>query len=845
MAYRFEGTDIVIDGFEQGIAPSPYATNLQTALGAVQNSGIADMRNVNIVSVPGEASVGTATTAVTAPPTGQTGISYTASASLDTFTVASTAGFFTGMAIKINTTSLTPQINVLAVGGGGGGASGTTNTGAGGGGQVVTSSNIAATVGSYGVGVGAGGIAAGDGTSSLFGGSITALGGIGATVLNGASSGSSKAGGAGVLNGSIAGGGGGGGDSAVGSVGINSAGVMSGGAGGAGTASSISGASVTYGGGGGGGGTGGGSSGGAGGTGGGGTGGSSAGAAAAGTANTGGGGGGGGSATTNAGTGGAGAVGVVIVSYVTGSLTATGGSITTSGGNTIHTFTSPGFSANAFQVTAINPAVNGTYYVGNITSTTFKLYTDIGMSVSSLFNIIGNVTGTFDVPAFGTPVASTFYNPQSFPTTGPYHFILDTSGNAWYMTTASTNGIPAGALQYTGNVLHSASHTNADFGIVAWKGYLLVFIGSFIDYINIANLFNTNGPNGQWTYAWKSNLSSTSYQHMALAAADDAAYICNGSALASILQNAGQTFDPTNSATYTYSTAALALPSMDVAQCLAQLGPLILVGGTLQYVYPWDRISPSFSYPLVLPENNIPRIVTSNSSGYIFCGNRGRIYLTNGADISYYTKLPDYVVGAVDPYIAWGDATYWRNQITFTATATTNAGATLSTIGGVWAIDLASNALRNVNQLSYGTYGGSAPVLLQNQSANPAGGGLFIGWVNSGTTGVDMTSSTLYTGGQAFIDTDIIPVGTFYDQKTSMQFEYKLSKPLVAGESVQILWRGNLTDSFNNIFASTAAQISDTGNANFEKQQWLQLRIVLTSTATNPTGVRLREIRFR
>jgi hypothetical protein len=32
----------------------------------------------------------------------------------------------------------------------------------------------------------------------------------------------------------------------------------------------------------------------------------------------------------------------VIISYPTGSITATGGTITTSGGNTIHTFTSTG-----------------------------------------------------------------------------------------------------------------------------------------------------------------------------------------------------------------------------------------------------------------------------------------------------------------------------------------------------------------------------------------------------------------------------------------------------------------------------------------------------------------------
>jgi hypothetical protein len=61
----------------------------------------------------------------------------------------------------------------------------------------------------------------------------------------------------------------------------------------------------------------------------------------AGTANTGGGGGGGGY-DTGFYSGAAGGSGVVIIAYPTGSMTATGGTITTSGGNTIHRFTTDG-----------------------------------------------------------------------------------------------------------------------------------------------------------------------------------------------------------------------------------------------------------------------------------------------------------------------------------------------------------------------------------------------------------------------------------------------------------------------------------------------------------------------
>ena len=61
MAYRQEKNngdiDIVIDGFEKGIADSP-------------EQGIADMRNMNITSVPNEAAVQFATSGLTLPATG-------------------------------------------------------------------------------------------------------------------------------------------------------------------------------------------------------------------------------------------------------------------------------------------------------------------------------------------------------------------------------------------------------------------------------------------------------------------------------------------------------------------------------------------------------------------------------------------------------------------------------------------------------------------------------------------------------------------------------------------------------------------------------------------------------
>jgi hypothetical protein len=207
-----------------------------------------------------------------------------------------------------------------------------TSTGGGGGGGFATNSGIGASGGSGGGGAG----------------QTTAAGGSG-------TSGQGNSGGSGVTS-AYAGAGGGGG---AGAAGGNGGGTV-GGTGGAGTASSISGSSVTYAGGGGGG-IGVSATGGTGGAGGGGNGSSNGGTTAGGngTANTGGGGGGGGGDFPMNYRGGTGGSGIVIISYTSATPKFVGGTLTTSGGNQIHTFTSSGTLSPLTPVTASYLVVAG------------------------------------------------------------------------------------------------------------------------------------------------------------------------------------------------------------------------------------------------------------------------------------------------------------------------------------------------------------------------------------------------------------------------------------------------------------------------------------------------------
>jgi hypothetical protein len=262
---------------------------------------------------------------------------------------------------RIQTLSKNPIVaRILVVGGGGAGANGFGGGGGGAGGFIETTLPIASST-TYTAFVGAGGgngtgtqgSPSSNGTSSFFSAApsiLTAVGGgrggnedggsgAGSIAGNGGSGGGagsryfSTSPGAGIVGQGFAGGstvfgvgGGGGGASNTGSVG--SSGI--GGNGGPGKSSDISGILTYYAGGGGGSGAT---------TGSGGIGGGGNGAGVTGSANTGGGGGG----STGGNRGGAGGSGIIIIRY-SGPQIATGGTVTTVGTDTVHTFTATGSS---------------------------------------------------------------------------------------------------------------------------------------------------------------------------------------------------------------------------------------------------------------------------------------------------------------------------------------------------------------------------------------------------------------------------------------------------------------------------------------------------------------------
>lgn len=547
-----------------------------------------------------------------------------------------------------------------------------------------------------------------------------------------------------------------------------------------------------------------------------------------------------------------------------------------------------------------NPITAGTstggafYWVNKLSNTTMQL-------ASSYPNY---VNGSFiDITTTGTPGDWTFSTvdmkvPMSGTNQGGY-WLVDSIGRVWNAQSVNSK------WTYTGNKIPTSTYTSGN-GIVYYQasdgtGYIFVIHNSSIDYSKTA--IGTFAWNYQWTpgtnyvapgtYAatptaiLKAPLGSP-YSHDAIVTPANQAVFCDTTWIDRFYQVSPSTpFDPQTASTYTWDQTNL-LPATDYAQSIAFLGQNIMVGGKLNVVYPWDGFSTKFLYPIFIAENNIVKMVTVNTNTFLFVGNRGRIYVTNGTNANLFKKIPDNISGTLEPYFTWRGASTQKNRLYFGFSVTKNDGTALASASykGLWSLDIDSKALIQTNNLSGTNVYSNLIIPIPPDSSFPTGNGgqpgagLYIGWTDSLTgtsTGVDITSSTPYSNSETFIETDMIPVGTYLNQFSPAQVEWKTSYPIgVNGtaETISIAYRTALNQSYATIGSTTVTgaslvttqngvtqatrtmattsgtgtsqvAVSDMYQVNFQKAQWVQFKITMSANATTPTFNRLTEIRVR
>ena len=322
------------------------------------------------------------------------------------------------------------------------------------------------------------------------------------------------------------------------------------------------------------------------------------------------------------------------------------------------------------------------------------------------------------------------------------------------------------------------------------------------------------------------------------------------------------TFSPRVSSLFTFTPQRVNIPYNDSAQCLAEIGNQVLIGGAKNFIYPWDQIAPLPADAIPLPENNTVNIITVNNVGYVFAGNKGNIYITNGSSISPALSVNDYCAGIagtpasyIEPYFTWGGSMFCRGRVYFsildqTSTKTGNCGGVWSFVPSQnFSVNNESLSLRLENQNSYGTYNGVATILIPATNQEAIGPQYWSGWysdVSSPTYGIDFSGTT--SNSTYEIESDIIPTGTMLQKMSFRQLEYKLTTPLVTNESITGYYRTDSTSAWQPLSSAIteSGKVGGYFNVSFQNTQWVQIKLVVTTAGDSTSSFgRLFDIKLR
>lgn len=444
------------------------------------------------------------------------------------------------------------------------------------------------------------------------------------------------------------------------------------------------------------------------------------------------------------------------------------------------------YQAFTLTTTGTLPAglsLSTTYYAIRLSSTTMKIATTLANAVSATaINITDAGTGTHTFNLIRPARIKHFTRkPDS------YIFALDETGRLWFDDQGS------GGSVYQWYLLDGNTRTNAEGdGLVYWKNYVFVFRNSAIDVLAVSGLTTYTIT---WSNSWQA-INGNSRNHTAIVGQDDIIYFCNGEGTSlgkyfiGSIAEATAPFAPGTGASFTFNAGALDLPKQPISLC--ELGSNLLIGTTGREIYPWNRIAPSFSIPIVVNESNIYSMVNRNNIAYIFAGQTGTIYSTTGSNVSNVNKIPDHLTGGF--YTTQLNAVYFNQAIPLGQKILFSLKT--STEGYVCSLDPENNnaiSIENTFSIGSTTITEVGGIFRINDSA------YFVSWETSSAASIDYNRPYLCDNYESFCTTEFFSPADATASATLNQIEISLIKPLTTGQAVRISYRLSYADAFTEL----------------------------------------------
>lgn len=432
------------------------------------------------------------------------------------------------------------------------------------------------------------------------------------------------------------------------------------------------------------------------------------------------------------------------------------------------------------------PLVAGTvyyisYYSGDPTFKSFYLYDTFAKAIVGGPGFSGSPTANGSGTNTMTPVPmGTIMHIVKDPISSGNKYAIDSNGRVW-----KTNG---GSIFYlvTGNTLTGAAGNglaifrNSDGS----KSFLFTFRSAAIDILDLSS--------GTWTNNWKTlnSGSGSANSHFALVGQDNIIYYTDDRYLGSIQEIPGQVFDPSNTATYNFNSKALTFPQGEVAYCLEELGTNLLTGGlTFNYIYPWDRVSASFTLPIRMPETGIYRMKNAGSIVYILAGIKGNIYTSQGTYAQQVAQIPAYAVNNASalPYaVQWGGLAIRSGAVIMGVAGATTANS------GVWILYPDGRVLQDNTP-----YGGSQIVNAIYADSDS--------YILGYAAGLDYHTGSRYAQGtfMAVYQSQLFRVGDKTHKAKYSELQVKIARPAVSGQ-MRFSYRFNESSAWVAIATYTA-----------------------------------------
>lgn len=468
-------------------------------------------------------------------------------------------------------------------------------------------------------------------------------------------------------------------------------------------------------------------------------------------------------------------------------------------------------TAFQFTTTGTLPAglsLNTNYFIINISPTTFKVATTIANALAATAIDITDAGSGVHTAATINPGTIRHYAVDPRTST---KFLIDSNGVVWYN---------AGGL-YLVLSTNTAKTNAAGNGLAVFRvsdgsaTYLFVFRNALVDVVNVFATANLQAPN--WSYGWKSlnSAAGSGNSHHAIVGQDNIIYFTDDRYIGSILEKAGQVFDPTSGATYTFNNQALDLPLGSLCYWLEQLGVNLLISvSNDSFIYPWDRTSDSFGLPFPIGEYGGNKMKNIGNIVYILAGTRGNIYWTQGTYVRPFKTVPLYLTYTsptpISNPMTWGGIAAVSGKLIVGVGANTGeSGVFMFTPDGKMTIDnYPSTGQANVTAL-----------YAQNEFYDMGYAG-----------GADTMDTSRYASLEAVLQSQLYQIGTKTAKAAFSQIEVQIASP-VAG-AIELSYRTALFASFvvlnggvsiTTDVSNTSYQI-DCGLTNLENIQ-MQVRM--------------------